>query len=391
MRGELASHSPRIGNACPAVLFVIRDLGRAGAQRQLIELAKGLAALGSTVTIVAWRRSDNELSVPISERLVVRWIELVDERSMLELVRRIAKEIDDASPDVVHGYMPVENLVSTAAVMVRRRRPRLVWGIRASAVERGAYGIGYRLLILLQSLFAFAADLVIANSVAGRSLAGTARPGRRVVIPNGIDTERFSPGSLAIGRARRRESGEPKTLVLVGRLDPMKGIDVFLEALGIVRARGVDCRAIVLGSGSIDYRGFLLSVAASSGVSDNVEWRPASDDVIGAYAQADVVVSASRYGEGFSNVVAEALACGLPVVATDVGDARRILSGFGWLVPPGSAERLADAIVSALGDQPSSAPQERAEWIRSEFSVERLVARTLAAMQDEFGALPWRR
>jgi glycosyltransferase involved in cell wall biosynthesis len=102
------------------------------------------------------------------------------------------------------------------------------------------------------------------------------------------------------------------------------------------------------------------------------------------YNALDLLVSSSAFGEGFSNVLGEAMACGVPCVATDVGDAREILGDSGAVVPPGDPEALAAGIMALLerlrleGASLSTRVRQR---IAENFSVETLVERTNAALE----------
>ncbi len=91
-------------------------------------------------------------------------------------------------------------------------------------------------------------------------------------------------------------------------------------------------------------------------------------------AACDVVVSSSAFGEGFSNALAEGMACGLPAVATEVGDAARIIGDCGRLVPPRDPPALAEAVRALLDDDPAAVGARARARIEREFSVPRMVA-----------------
>jgi glycosyltransferase involved in cell wall biosynthesis len=107
-----------------------------------------------------------------------------------------------------------------------------------------------------------------------------------------------------------------------------------------------------------------------------VIWTGSQRDVVGVYNALDVCCLSSAFGEGFSNVLGEAMACGIPCVATDVGDAGRIIDTCGVVVHPGDPRRLAEAlrrVLTAAGPHQKRACRERVE---REFSLDRMVKET---------------
>src|SRR5262249_19219028 len=150
-------------------------------------------------------------------------------------------------------------------------------------------------------------------------------------VANGIDVDEFRPDAAA-RRAVRTELGiADDTIVLahVASVDAMKDHGRFLVAM----ARLPDLSAILVGAGTDNLP-----------ARPNVLRLPRRQDVARLFAAEDFVVSSSRRGEGFSNVLAEGMACGLPAVATDVGDAKLIVADTGLVVPPESPDALAAAI-----------------------------------------------
>ncbi len=138
-------------------------------------------------------------------------------------------------------------------------------------------------------------------------------------------------------------------LAHVARVDAMKDHGSFLAAMAALP----DLSALLVGTGT-------EKLAATP----NLFRLGRRCDVARLFAAADFVISSSRFGEGFSNVLAEGMACGLPAVATDVGDAKLIVGDTGLVVPPGSPDALAAAI-RRLAAEPPAARAERGSRARA--------------------------
>lgn len=137
-----------------------------------------------------------------------------------------------------------------------------------------------------------------------------------------------------------------------------------------------------------DYALVLLAAYLIGAVAEAVDrmiWSGGRDDVAAVMSSCDVVCSSSVYGEGFSNTLAEAMACGRRCVATDVGDARRILGQAGYIVPPGDDEALASSIERALDDvhRAGDHSSEARDRIEQNFSLPLMVS----AFENEFSKL----
>jgi glycosyltransferase involved in cell wall biosynthesis len=206
---------------------------------------------------------------------------------------------------------------------------------------------------------------VIANSEAGRAFhIGIGYRARRfLVIDNGI-VENSSVAGEAARRQVRAELGIPDSqplIAMVARLDPVKDHPTFLKALAIVP----EAAALLIGEGtqSLDSR-------------PNI-WRLGErNDVARLLAACDLVVSSST-SEGFPNALLEGMAAGLPAVATDAGDSRRIVGDTGIVVPVGDPAALAAGIRALLGED-AERRRARKEAARrravEEFGLGRMVA-----------------
>jgi glycosyltransferase involved in cell wall biosynthesis len=216
---------------------------------------------------------------------------------------------------------------------------------------------------------------VIANSEAGRRdhAALGYRPKRWIVLPNGFDLNRFRPDPDRRAEQRGRLAATERHLLvgMVARVDPMKNHVGFLRAAGDVAAALPEARFVLIGRDTE-----MLQVPEA--LAGKVQALGERDDVADILPALDLVVLPSRYAEGFPNVLGEAMASGVPCVATDVGDAASIVADTGALVPAGDDRALARAITRFL-DQSDEARARAGEAARrriaAEFSIETIARR----------------
>jgi len=142
-------------------------------------------------------------------------------------------------------------------------------------------------------------------------------------------------------------------------------------------------RFVSVGTGPNDYAAVLHEQARGLGLDKRMIWAGPRGDLPAVYNAFDLLVSSSAFGEGFSNVLGEAMACGVPCVATDVGDARVILGDTTNVVPPSDSGALAAsvlALVKRLRLERASLGASVRQRIADNFSLEVMVRRTEAAL-----------
>jgi glycosyltransferase involved in cell wall biosynthesis len=202
-----------------------------------------------------------------------------------------------------------------------------------------------------------------------------------VVIENGIEPERFYYDEC--GRRHKRASwhaaADTPVVGCVARLDPMKDHATLLQAFARLRQSHSDARLICVGTFVEPYFSELRELVRRLRLEGVVRWIEHEPNLSPVYSGFDALCLSSAYGEGFSNVLAEAMACGVPCVASDVGDASRILSSADQLVPPRDPDSLARALAAALA-QGRTFSELRTEKIHREFSVRNLADKTEAAL-----------
>ncbi|ABC24170.1 glycosyltransferase family 4 protein [Rhodospirillum rubrum] len=218
------------------------------------------------------------------------------------------------------------------------------------------------------------------------------------VVHRGIDIDVFNPDRVSAERmirlcTRWRLADGAPVVMLPGRLTRWKGQSVLIEALARLKRRDVRCLLVGSDQGRVGYRDSLIALARKRGVADQVHIVDDCDDMAAAYMVTDVVVSASTDPEAFGRVVAEGQAMGRPVIAPAHGAAPEILKtgATGWLVPPGDAEALAEALDQALSmDEASrqSVAEAAIDHVRRCFSKQSMTERTLAVYGELLFDLP---
>ena len=351
-------------------LHVNTELGWRGGEAQTLHLILGLQARGHRCLLVA-RPGSELLGRAKSAGLQAIPITMRGEYD-LPSARRLADLIDAHGIDLLHYHTAHAVSLGTLATFFSGRR-------RAVAVRRVSIPLRRRILGRLK--YRYRVDRVVAVSHAiRRSLIWQGLdPERVITVPSGIDADRFASGDRrrfrsSLAGAARDWSGSAFLIGTAGHLAANKGIDLFLEAAAAVAAEVPEARFAVVGRG--EKEGALKGLAARRGLNDRVVFTGFRDDMPDVYAGLDLFVLASSSGEGSPSVLKEAMAAGVPVVATAVDGANEIVEDgrHGLLTPSGNAPALARAMVllatdTALRRRLSAAARERV----CEFSIDQMV------------------
>ena len=256
-------------------------------------------------------------------------------------------------------------------------------------MDLSRYDWFWRLSFFLERKLSRFADLIIVNSYAGMEYS--AQNGfpmeKMIVIPNGIETANFSPQPTLREKIRKEwEISNNETLIgLVARLDPKKDHITFLKAAAQVSRVRPDIRFVCVGRGDEVYYERLRHIGDECGLNGRILWAGSRDDMPAVYNGLDILCLSSAFGEGFPNVIGEAMACGVPCVVTDVGDSARIVGDNGIVVPPGQPEALSSGLLEMVARIEKN-KEDLADRLRrrivEEFSVEKMVQLTEAALSD---------
>jgi glycosyltransferase involved in cell wall biosynthesis len=305
---------------------------------------------------------------------------------LLALPLGLARIVRAWAPDVIQGWMYHGNLAATLACRLGAANARLYWGIRQTLYSMSNERPLTRLVIRANAALAHGPQAVIFNSrvSAEQHAAAGFRPKRTLVIPNGFDLAQLHLDEDARRAARERLGIDDATPVigLVARHHPMKDHVTFLRAAARVVAQIPTASFVLAGRGIEAGNPVLARAIAELGIGARMHLLGELREPQRLYPAFDVAVLSSAWGEAFPNVLGEALACGVPCVATDVGDAAYIVGEAGRIVPPRNDEALAENLLELLG---IGAQRRRDLGAVGRHRVERLFS--LQAVAEQYRAL----
>jgi glycosyltransferase involved in cell wall biosynthesis len=320
------------------ILHLITGLETGGAQRMLYHVASHTDRSRFRPVVVSMTGPDAMGPVIEAEGVPLRSLGLrrgmPDPRGLLRLIRLL----HEFRPAILQTWLYHADLLGLAA---RPFAPstRLLWNIRCTDMASNSG------LVKLLARCSGVPDAVVVNAEAGQRYhqAQGYRPKRWVTIPNGIDTSSFraDPEARRRGRAELGIPDDVVAILLPARYHPMKDHATFLAAAALA-SRQADLRFACAGAGCDPANRELTGAITTHRIGDRVQLLGERRDLAALYPAFDIVTLSSAYGEGFPNVLGEAMACAVPCVATDTGDAALIIGDTGIIVPPRDPPALAE-------------------------------------------------
>jgi glycosyltransferase involved in cell wall biosynthesis len=368
------------------VLIVISNLGFGGAERQVVEFANSVDRCDLDLQLCSLS-ADVPLAAQLRER---SRLHILPKRGKYDLsvIPRLARLLREQRIDVVHGFLFDAEIA--AALAGRLAGVRAIVGSERSSkyslskVQR----IAYR---LVRGLF----DRVVANSSAGaqfnRQELGLAEEKYRVVR-NGVDVQRFRPMDRQAARTMLGIGARERVVGMFATFKWQKNHALLLQAAQLALPRCPELRLLFVGDtltgnfdGSASYAHSMQALTDALGLRAAATFLGNRTDLPELYAACDVTALPSLL-EGTPNAALESMACGCPVIATDVGDNAIVVPHrrAGLIVPLGDPLALAAAMLEVLDD--SSWRAELAanarQWAESEFSLRALSTNMLRVYRE---------
>lgn len=375
------------------LLHVITGLNVGGAETMLARLIQRERAAGDVSEVVTLMPAGVAGTRMIAGGVSVRSLGMAQGLPSIAALGRLAAIVRASAPDVLVAWMHHAQAAVQLALLGVGRRPPVIWNVRHSL---GGLAHEKRLTrATLRGLAAWSrspAAIVYNSEVAARQYRAFGfRPRREIVIPNGFVVDAPTDRAAARTRLEQRFAVPPGTLAIatIARAHPMKDVPTLVAAVARVLAAGVDAHLLLVGDGMDDPAG---GVAAALATLPKDRWSVAGHrgDVGEWLGGLDMVVLPSAWGEGFPNVVGEAMAAGVPCIATDVGDAGALVGDTGRVVPPRDPAALARAIldVAGLGAQGRMALGDRARArIVRDYAIDAIAGRYRQLYADPAGVL----
>lgn len=324
-------------NKYKKVIHLIADLGNGGAERQLVELLKlnpthKLLVLKNTGV---YKKDLEKFNISYTE------LNIKNNLEVLFYFHKIGKIIKSSNTKIVHAWMYNACLLVSLIKVFYNKKFKLVWGIRCSNMQLKYYSLTLRCVILSCKFLSFLANSIIYNSHAGLKYHSSLGFSKRFskVIYNGIDEKKFCFSNIKRNKLRKTLSIKRDSIVIVcaGRVDPMKNHLNLLSAFEIVRKQNKRVILLLIGKGTENLKAQKGVIAL--GMKINIEHY---------YSIGDIIILPSKFGEGFSNVLAEGMLSKLFPVATKVGDSKYIISDIGLIIKDSSSKSIAKSLKSAI-------------------------------------------
>ena len=264
----------------------------------------------------------------------------------------LLKLLRSLKPNVVQTWLVHADFIGGIAARLVGIK-NIFWNIRYSNFKTGKTSLTTILIVKILAKLSFVIPkLIISVSKKAKKIYEMKGFDKKKlkVISNGYDLSILKPNKFSKINFKKKIKIKKKIPLLgnIARYDPKKDHLNLLNALSLIRLKNLDFFCVLVGS-NIDKNNFILnSEIKKLNLSNYVKLLGQKDNILQVINGLDVYVQSSSYGEGFPNVVAESMACGVPCIATDVGDSSFIIGKTGWLVPPNNPAKLAEAIEKSL-------------------------------------------
>jgi glycosyltransferase involved in cell wall biosynthesis len=374
------------------IVHVITGLTGGGAERMMINVARGLDRALFESQVISLSR-DHTLAGALRGAGIT--LTTLDSRPLLSLglgpLRRVAQLLRREKPDIVQTWLLDADLVGGLAARIAG--VPVIWNIRASLSDSGWRPLASAVRLRGIARICAAISGIVPRNVISCSRANVSRNLQRYrqekirVIGNGVDLDTFKPDARARAevRAELRVSEARPLVGMVARFHPVKDLATFFAAARQVTGTHPHVRFLLCGQGMEPENAALTRMIRSNGLEHSVLRLGFQENVARVFAALDVHVLSSR-SEAFGNVLIEAMASGVPCVATDVGESRLIVGDTGPIVPPRDPAALAAAVRELIDLAPSDMKTSRLR-ARQRVSENFTLASTIAQYEELYESI----
>lgn len=355
------------------ICHIITDLGVGGAERSLVNLVTRLDPARFRNEVVSLLELGPMAQPLAAAGIPVTTLRMRRGRPSVSALTALIRHLRIARPAIVQTWLYHADLVGTVAAWFARS-DKLLWNVRCTDMTQAPTESSIRWLVRTLALLSRFPDAIVVNSHSGRHDHETLgyRPQAWAEIPNGVDTLRFRVRRTERAQLRARLGlADGITVIgLVARYHPMKDVQTFLRGAALMADQRADVQFVLCGAGFDAANGPINVLISELNLGSRVVLLGQRSDPEDIYPALDILTLCSIYGEGFPNVLCEAMACGVPCVATDVGDSASILGEAGVVVPKRDPQALAAAWTRLLGAGAELRGDKGRDRIENNFSLD---------------------
>ncbi|NAR69247.1 glycosyltransferase [Acinetobacter haemolyticus] len=331
------------------IVHIITGLNNGGAEGVLYRLVINDKA--NEHIVVSMMDAGKYGPLLIKNGIQVICLEMDGGKFSLSSIILLYKKLKSIKPDLVQTWMYHADLIGGIVARLAGVK-RVIWNIRHSNFdEKNTKKMTILIASLCGKLSPFIPEKIICcaeSAVKYHTDKGYTRE-KIIIIGNGYDLDKFLFNrGLGVTVKDEWELDNTPVIGMIGRYDPQKDHKNLLESLSIVKQKDYKFKLILVGRGLNIKNDALVSYIRKYNLTENTYLLDQRSDIPNILNAIDIHVLSSAYGEGFPNVVAEAMVCGVPCVVTDVGDSKFIVGQFGEVVPPSDSGMLAEAIIRML-------------------------------------------
>ncbi len=266
-------------------------------------------------------------------------------------LKKLATLIHIEDPDIIQGWMYHGNLAALAGKICGFSRASLYWNIRHSLHDLKHEKKSTAWVIRLCGFLSFLPKKIIYNShmsqIQHQKHFYSAR--KSVILPNGFDIDKFSPNASSRMKWRKEWSCEEETKVygMIARYHPMKDHETLLQGFAkALENKKIKAKLVLVGTNVDESNSTLSTLIEKLSLKDHVVLMGERRDINEILPAFDYAILSSAWGEGFSNFLGESMACGIPAIATNIGDNARIIDEYGIIISSQNSDQLSNAIIT---------------------------------------------
>jgi len=359
-------------------MHIITDLDTGGAEIMLCKLLSSLhdEALDSSVISLMDRGQVTKRIEALGVRVETLGLNQGEQPSW-QTIKKLRQFVLAFNPNVIQGWMYHGNIVATIAVFLfdpMYKKVRLFWNVRQTLYDINSEKIKTRRLIILSRYLSFLPHGIIYNSsLSAEQHCNVGYLSKKTkIIPNGFDLQKFRPDKNRRQQLRKELKVSESTILIghISRLHPMKDHATLLRAI----------ERVVEGLFDVDSKQEVIFLLIGHGVTSELSKNPAirflgeRSDIPKIMSALDILASSSAWGEGFPNVIGEAMASEVPCVVTDVGDSAYIVGKYGRVCSVGDDQCIANSLLQLIENKQErkTAGKQARKRIKENYSMDKI-------------------